>query len=306
MAQYQYYMYSATNGTIDGPPTLVTVDAGDTNIDVDEQLTVSGLALPVQVTGIWQGDHPSNGVNTGDIWVRNADNPNGTAIFFSSEPNLALNADVNGPHANFTNQAGQSVPATCFFPGTLIRTDRGDVAVENLAIGDQLVTVERDLVPVKWVGRQTVRRLFAPRETSYPICIKAGALAENVPSRDLYVSPDHAMLVDGLLVNASALVNDTSIVQVAEVAETFTYFHIETEGHRNILAEGAAAETFVDNVTRRRFDNYAEYEALYPDAAAIIEQTCPRVTARRLLPRRIAARLTFRANALGHAVEKVA
>ena len=269
--------------------------------------------------GSFSDPTPGDGGSIADGDVINIGGTNYTVLGVNSDGSLHLSSGgseyymTDGTYASgtkITNLAGYSSTGSttllCFLTGTLIRTEKGDAAVEQLAIGDLLVTVEGDLVAVKWIGRQTVRRIFAVREMSYPVCIKAGALGESTPSRDLYVSPDHAMLVDGLLVHASALVNCTSIHQVADVPEVFTYYHIETEGHRNILAEGAAAETFVDNVTRRRFDNYAEYEALYPEAGAIVEQTLPRVTARRLLPHAIASKLLRRAEMLGYTTARAA
>ena len=89
--------------------------------------------------------------------------------------------------------------------------------------------------------------------------IAAGALGKDLPVRDLRVTADHALLIDGVLVQAGALVNGTSIrrIEPAELGERFIVYHIETENHEIVLAEGAPAETFIDNVSRQRFDNYA-------------------------------------------------
>src|SRR4051794_5328758 len=83
----------------------------------------------------------------------------------------------------------------CFYPGTCIRTPVGEVAVETLRIGDMVLTAEGRAMPVRWLGRQTVSTLFADPLRVLPIRIAAGALAENLPARDLLVSPDHAILV---------------------------------------------------------------------------------------------------------------
>ena len=81
--------------------------------------------------------------------------------------------------------------------------------------------------------------------------------------------------------------------------ERFTWFHVELDDHALILAEGVPAESFVDNVTRRRFDNFADYEALYGDTGATIaELPAPRIKSARQLPQALRARLAARALAL--------
>ena len=104
--------------------------------------------------------------------------------------------------------------------------------------------------PIAWVGRSTVSTLFADLFRVLPIRIKANALGDNIPSRDLLLSPDHALFLDGVLVQAGALVNGTSIVREHDVPERFTYFHVELDDHSLILAENTPAETFIDNIDR--------------------------------------------------------
>ncbi|MFM9860654.1 Hint domain-containing protein [Pseudoxanthobacter sp. M-2] len=184
----------------------------------------------------------------------------------------------------------------CFLAGTMVATPVGEKLVDNLVIGDIVLTADGRPAPVKWVGVQTVVTLFADPLRSFPIRVSAGALGEGLPVRDLLVSPDHALMLDGLLVQAGALVNGSTIVREAAMPERFTYFHIELEDHALILAEGVPAETFVDNVTRRRFDNYAEYEALYGGTDPLLaELNLPRVKSARQLPQAIRRRLADRA-----------
>jgi hypothetical protein len=182
----------------------------------------------------------------------------------------------------------------CFAAGTRIATPDGERAVETLAIGDPILTADGRTVPVKWIGRQILHKLFTPVERFEPVRVAAGALGDGLPRRDLVLTADHALLVGGILANASALVNGTTITRVAgaELPDRVTYYHVETEGHEMILAEGAPAETFVDHQSRRLFDNYAEYVDLYGgERRSIPESDLPRVTSPRQLPAALRSRL---------------
>jgi hypothetical protein len=190
----------------------------------------------------------------------------------------------------------------CFFAGTMIRTPEGEVAVETLRRGDLVCTLDGRVVPVDWLGVQTVSTIFTDKLRVRPIRIRAGALGQNVPARDLLISPDHAILVEGALIQAGALVNGTSIVRESNVPTTFTYYHVEVDDHSLILAENTPAETFVDNVDRFGFDNWAEHQALHPEGKSIIELPYPRAKSQRQVPVAIRVRLGERAQAIGAAI----
>lgn len=187
--------------------------------------------------------------------------------------------------------------AICFLPGTRIATPGGEIAVESLHSGDLVKTHEGHPIPVRWIGRQTISTRFADPLRVLPICIKADALSDNVPARDLYVSPCHALLVDGILIQAGALVNGGSIVRVPAPSEVFTYYHVETSDHSLVLAENVPAETFIDNVDRLAFDNWEEHEAL-GGVAPITEMSYPRAKAYRQVPVATRERLAARSLAL--------
>ena len=124
-----------------------------------------------------------------------------------------------------------------------------------------------------------------------------GALGDGLPHTDLVLTADHALILDGLAINAGALVNGTTITlePLSAVPDRVTYYHVETEDHDVILANGAAAETFVDYVDRQGFDNYADYAALYGEERIITEMPLPRIGTARLVPPSLKARLGARA-----------
>ncbi len=177
---------------------------------------------------------------------------------------------------------------TCFVEGTLISTPNGQVAVQDLSLGGDVTTLS-GTAKVKWIGRQTVSTRFGPAERLMPVRFAEGSLGHGLPTSDLTVTADHGMLVDGVICHAGALVNGTTITRVplAEMGESYTVYHIETEKHEIILANGAAAETFIDNVSRRAFDNFAEFEALYGDVREMEELPYPRAMSARQVPDRI-------------------
>jgi Hint domain-containing protein len=182
--------------------------------------------------------------------------------------------------------------AICFAKDTRIATPTGETAVDALSIGDTIINSDGTCVAVKWIGCQTVHKLFSgPR--MQPVRIRAGILGDDLPHSDLIVTADHGMIIDGLVINASALVNGTTIdfVRMSELPDQVTYYHIETENHDIILANGARAETFVDVVSRSVFDNYQEYLDLYGAERIITEMDRPRISSKRLVPESIKARL---------------
>ncbi|MDA8249648.1 MAG: Hint domain-containing protein [Rhodospirillales bacterium] len=191
----------------------------------------------------------------------------------------------------------------CFVAGTLIATPGGAVPVETLAAGDLVLTADGRALPVRWLGRSTIN-LFraADRASLLPIRIRAGALDENMPARDLLVSPGHAIRVGDVLAHAGALVNGTSIVQERDMPMVFPYYHVELDSHAVLRAEGAPAESFLDGVEDLAFDNAGER----PAGGTMQEMDCPRIRSARQLPRAVKEHLAARAATLSGTVAAAA
>ena len=170
----------------------------------------------------------------------------------------------------------------CYTAGTMMSTPHGPRAVETLTAGDMVLTADGRETPVTWLGRQPVNTRLAHPAKANPIRITAGALGNGLPERDLRLSPDHAICIDGLLINAGALVNGSTIYQEqGKLPDSFTYYHIETEAHELLLAEGVAAESFIAYAGRDTFENGDEATVHIP------EMDLPRISAARLVPEHI-------------------
>lgn len=182
----------------------------------------------------------------------------------------------------------------CFAAGTMIATPEGETSVETLTIGDSILTASGETVAVKWIGRQSLRPVAAG-EKFQAVRVTQGALGDNTPSQDLTLTAGHGLIIDDLVINAGVLVNHDTIrfVSAQELPAIVTYYHVETDSHEVIIANGTPAETYVDYIDRQAFDNYAEYVALYGNETRIVEMPRHRIASRRLLPLSIRQQLNI-------------
>ncbi len=143
--------------------------------------------------------------------------------------------------------------AVCFCRGTRILAERGEVAVEDLAVGERVVTLSGALRPIVWIGfgRDLLTRA---NRLARPIIVRQGALADGVPTRDLYLTHGHALYLDGALIPVEHLVNHKTILW-DESARVIEYYHIELDDHDVLLAEGAPAESYYAANNRALFQN---------------------------------------------------
>jgi hypothetical protein len=166
----------------------------------------------------------------------------------------------------------------CYLRGTHIRTPKGERKIEELKIGDVVYTFSGESKPIKWIGHERFKKERSQcwPEDFVPIRIRRFALDERTPHRDLYLSRNHAIYIDGVLIPATYLVNGRSITRSApEGVDMMEFLHVELFAHDVIYAEGATAETFrFVHGNREHFDNFAEYYRLYPNESETEHTPC--------------------------------
>jgi len=284
------------NAPTNGADSFSGTSADNVAAGLNGNDTLSGLDGDDVLTGGSDDDvligGPGTDILTGgtgnDLFVWNTGDGDDAVFFGTGSDTLSLQGWTGSGQGGWTSVAGVGTTLfiqgtdtiavvglgsddyiTCYATGTRIATARGEVAVEHLRAGDLVVTGHggAPLQPIAWIGRARARVAGHPNRAAVaPILIRAGALADGVPHRDLRVSPEHAMFLDGCLVPARHLVNGTSIVQELWCPEV-TYWHVELPAHGLLVAEGALAESYFDDGNRRQFDNYG-IAALFKDFAA--------------------------------------
>jgi hypothetical protein len=146
------------------------------------------------------------------------------------------------------------VACVSFTRGTHITLASGEQRrIEDLRVGDRVLTRDDGPQPVRWIGRTTLRAVgeFAP------VVIRKGVLHNE---NDLVVSPDHRLFVyqrqdrlgtgrPEVLVKVRHLINGDSVFQ--RDGGFVEYFQLLFDSHQIIYAEGIAAESLlIDPLTR--------------------------------------------------------
>ena len=189
------------------------------------------------------------------------------AILGKISPASSQNQGGNNQGGN--NQGGNSQGGSwggghCFLKGTKIRTAEGERKIEDLGVGDLLLTMFGGLRPIQWIGRYPLRKSDPSKpwvKDALPVRIARSALAPDVPHADLYVTAGHCLLIDGVLAPAEMLINGATITRCEPEGDELEYFHIKLESHDAVYAEGAPAETlfYVDESAV----NFAEHLRRY-------------------------------------------
>ncbi|AOW48226.1 Hint domain-containing protein [Acetobacter ascendens] len=244
-----------------GGGTLVVTPASGveiltfTNIDgfgnAGATIEVPGAGYVTNAT--YDGSDTTITTNTGITVVVNGDyTPAANSLYQTTDGgNLYLSVTAQ-------NSTGTTGVLVCFLPGSMIRTPKGDVAVENLVVGQEVLAFAADGQPVArritWAGKAHARTNPSAADdlAGYPVRVRANAIADGVPAADLLITPEHCLYLQGRFVPARMLVNGTSIVYDTSFAG-YDYYHIETEGHAVIMANGMLTESYLDTGNRGSF-----------------------------------------------------
>ena len=249
---------AASAGTLSGFGTSIT-NFSTLQFDAGAAWTVSGIDSAsglgtIAITGFTNGDtiDLSGFVAISDTFANNmlvltdAGGAQDTLAIEGSftSSSFQLSGDGNG---------GTDV-VVCFCAGTQIGTPDGEVPVERLQIGDLVLTAHNGPRPVTWIGQGKVLATRGRRSAATPVIVRKGALADNVPNRDLHVTKAHSLYIDDVLIPVEFLVNHRTILWDDRAQEVAIY-HVELDSHDVLLANGAPAESYRDDGNRWLFHN---------------------------------------------------
>ena len=262
---------AASAGSLSGIGSTF-VNFGSIVLDPDAVWTIAGnpAGFAANITGFAVGDkiELTNLAET----IQSFD---GSTLILGGQQDVTLNLSgvvSTGPlsGASFiANQGpnGTDISLACFAEGTRIRTTRGAVAVESLRVDDRVpVLMGSEATPITWLGRRRVDCKRHPEPTHvWPIRLTAGAFGPGRPFRDLLLSPDHALFIQGVLIPVRYLVNGRTIFQ--EARDEVTYWNVELASHNVLYAEGVPVESYLDTGNRGSFANGGPILDLHPEFA---------------------------------------
>jgi hypothetical protein len=149
---------------------------------------------------------------------------------------------------------GAEVTVLCFCANTQLLTPSGERPVQDLTVGDLVTTHHGEARSIVWLGIGKVMATRGRRTAATPVIVRKGALADNVPNRDLRVTKGHALHLDDVLIPVEFLVNHRSI-EWDDRAQEVELYHIELATHDVLVANGAPAESYRDDGNRWLFRN---------------------------------------------------
>jgi Hint domain len=256
-------------GTIEPLMTLEVSRGIDSGVDIDFSPSIGAqvgdlvLDVPAANLGTIVGFGVGNTIDvegslyTDTLFIQGTSGAAGTLTLSGigfSPLSFAVAGDYSPDSFIANSGTTDTVVTLCFVAGTRIATPHGEIAVEQLGIGDEVLTAGGLARPIVWVGIGKVLAMRGRRNAATPVIVRKGALAGNVPCRDLRITKGHSLFIDGVLIPVEELINHRSILwddQAQEVA----IFHVELATHDVLIADGAPTESYRDNGNRWLFRN---------------------------------------------------
>jgi hypothetical protein len=248
--------FNLTIQTISASGAVTTVKTVNNAVGSGGQPLISNLAVSAGGTVVFQESgrtaYDTYDLSTGTL-TRNAITP-ATPLATIPTPNgsgQVYGAAVSG------SQVEAETLVICFRADTMIATPTGEVPVQTLKAGDIVLTAHNGPRPVTWVGTGKVLATRGKRSAATPIIVRKGALADNLPHRDLHVTKAHSLYIDDVLIPVEFLVNHKTILWDDRAQEVEIY-HVELETHDLLIANGVPAESYRDDGNRWLFQNANE------------------------------------------------
>lgn len=245
--------------------------------DANHGLTISGLENGGTVSTVisgFSGTAPGNSDSI-DLAGVSADGvsyayPSDDQVVITLANKETITLNIPGVKATgfelVSNGNGGALGEVCFLSGTMIKTPAGEVAVETLRLGDEVTAyVDGSLQSrrIVWAGKAhaEVRTHLADDQAGYPVRICKDAIVEGVPYKDMLITPEHCLFFSGRFVPVRMLVNGASIFYDTSIT-SYDYFHVETEQHSVLMADGMLTESYLDTGNRRTFSQSGSVVAL--------------------------------------------
>lgn len=281
----------------EGPGGDVILETNGGGADPDTQVEINGAtfdfvfeftgAMPTQKKdGAQQVPDQFEGSDTIVITILDYPTAGETTrfAFMPNESATAAEMDAFGNGAIDVQNLDETPPPTpaCFVRGTMIATPHGERPVEDLKAGDRVLTAEGEVVELKWAAYShfTYAQLLAEPRLC-PVCIPRGVLGRQRPYRDLWVSPQHRIVVQGwaaeLYLGASAVFIPAKCLvgapdrPGARWLRGVDYFHLLFDRHEILLSNGLESESFFPGEEALRSigpEQRVELEALRRHGAA--------------------------------------
>ncbi|MFT9215214.1 MAG: Hint domain-containing protein [Acetobacter malorum] len=152
---------------------------------------------------------------------------------------------------------GNTYIGVCFLADSMIETPNGEVPVQNIQVGTEVITYDAGSPQTRkviWAGkkRAVTNPLLADDLAGFPVRILRGAISEGVPYKDMLITPEHCLIFNGQFIPARMLVNGRSVFYDKSIS-SYDYYHIETEQHSVIKADGMLTESYLDTGNRSSF-----------------------------------------------------